>query len=101
MPRNRQMPISMRFPINLLDTIDEIADCEFSGNVTETVKQLVNDGIKLRNLKKTLQDEPEKQDEIIQELNERIKNESIYDWIDNLSDRQKRGFIDYINLNHD
>lgn len=101
MYNNRKIGVSIRFYPDLLQTIDELAHLKFEGNVTETVISLVNDGLKLRNLQKTIQDNPEKSDEIIKELNEKIENESIYDFLDQLTDRQKKGFVEYIQMNRD
>ena len=101
MYNNRKIGISIRFYPDLMQTIDELAHLEFEGNVTETIVSLVDDGLKLRNLQKTIQDNPEKSDEIIKELNEKIENESVYDWLNNLTDRQKKGIVEYIQTTTD
>jgi hypothetical protein len=98
---NRKIGISIRFYPDLMQTIDELAHLEFEGNVTETIISLVDDGLKLRKLQKTIQDNPEKSDEIIKELNEKIENESVYDWLNNLTDRQKKGIVEYIQTTTD
>jgi len=98
MLNSRKIGISIRFYPALMAMIDELANLEFQGNVTETIVSLTNDGLKLRKLQKTLKDNPEKADEMIKELNEKIKNESIFPFLDSLSDQQKRGFIDYLNM---
>jgi len=99
--RNRSVPISMRLNGNLLAMIDELADLEFNGNVTETARNLISDGLKLRRFQKTIQDNPEKSNEIIKEMNEKIENESVYDWLNNLTDRQKKGIVEYIQTTKD
>jgi hypothetical protein len=98
MLNTRKIGISIRFYPALMEMIDELANLEFQGNVTETIVSLTNDGLKLRKLQKTLKEHPEKADEMITELNEKIKNESIFPFLDSLSDQQKRGFIDYLNM---
>ena len=40
-------------------------------------------------------------DEIIKELNEKIENESVYDFLDQLTDRQKKGIMEYIQMTKD
>ena len=37
----------------------------------------------------------------ISEINEKIQNESIYDWLDSKTDRQKKGIVDYIQTTKD
>ena len=46
-------------------------------------------------------DNPEKSNEIMKELNEKIENESIFDWIDSKTDRQKNALVEYIQMNRD
>ena len=65
MLNSRKIGISIRFYPALMAMIDELANLEFQGNVTETIVSLTNDGLKLRKLQKTLKDNPEKADEMI------------------------------------
>ena len=99
--RNRSVPISMRLNGNLLAMIDELADLEFNGNVTETARNLISDGLKLRKLMKDVHDNPEKADEIFNEMNEKIENESFFDWLDTKSDRQQNAIVEHIKTNRD
>ena len=99
--RNRSVPISMRLDGNLLAMIDELADLEFNGNVTETARNLISDGLKLRKLMKEVHDNPEKADEIFNEMNEKIENESFFDWLDTKSDRQQNAIVEHIKTNRD
>ena len=34
-------------------------------------------------------------------MNEKIENESVYDWIDSKTDRQKNALVEYIQMNRD
>ena len=37
----------------------------------------------------------------MKELNEKIENESIFDWIDSITDRQKNALVEYIQMNRE
>jgi len=95
------MPVSIRFDLDLLDIIDKITETDFDGNRTNCVTKLVQDGLKLKKFQQTIQDNPEKSNEIITEMNEKIENESVYDWLNNLTDRQKKGIVEYIQTTTD
>ncbi len=101
MPFTRNLAISIRFRLELLDIIDQLSESEFDGNRTECIVKLVNDGLKLKKFQETIQDNPEKSNEIITEMNEKIENESVYDWLNNLTDRQKKGIVEYIQTTKD
>tara|TARA_Y100000590_G_scaffold374018_1_gene438181 strand:- start:166 stop:471 length:306 start_codon:yes stop_codon:yes gene_type:complete len=101
MPFTRNLAITIRFRLELLDIIDELSESEFDGNRTECIVKLVNDGLKLKNVQQSLKDNPEKSNEIMKELNEKIENESIFDWIDSKTDRQKNALVEYIQMNRD
>jgi|TARA_B100001540_G_C15759080_1_gene620799 uncharacterized cysteine cluster protein YcgN (CxxCxxCC family) len=98
---SRNMPVSIRFDLDLLDIIDKITETDFDGNRTNCVTKLVQDGLKLKKFQQTIQDNPEKSNEIITEMNEKIENESVYDWLNNLTDRQKKGIVEYIQTTTD
>jgi hypothetical protein len=101
MPFTRNHPVSIRFPLPLLDIIDQKSDSEYDGERTACVVKLVEDGLKLEKLAKSIKDNPEKSNEIMSELNEKIENESIFDWIDSKTDRQKNALVEYIQMNKD
>jgi hypothetical protein len=101
MPFTRNHPVSIRFPLPLLDIIDQKSDSEYDGERTACVVKLVEAGLKLEKFQKTIQDNPHKSDEIIKELNEKIENESVYDFLDQLTDRQKKGIMEYIKMTQD
>ena len=92
----RNLAISIRFRLELLDIIDQLTESQYQGNRTNCIVDLVNDGLKLRNVQRDLKENPEKSNDIMKELNEKIENESIFDWIDTKTDRQKKALIDYI-----
>ena len=98
---SRKMPVSIRFDLTLLDIIDKLTETDFDGNRTNCVSKLVQDGLKLKKFQQTIQDNPEKSNEIITEMNEKIENESVYDWLNNLTDRQKKGIVEYIQTTTD
>ena len=70
---SRNLPISIRFRLELLDIIDQLCESEFDGSRTACVVALCNDGLKLRRFEKTIQDNPEKSDEIINEIMKKLK----------------------------
>tara|TARA_Y100001960_G_scaffold186274_1_gene195277 strand:- start:951 stop:1256 length:306 start_codon:yes stop_codon:yes gene_type:complete len=98
---SRNIPVTIRFDLTLLDIIEELSESEFDGSRTACVVALCNDGLKLRKVSKDLKDNPEKSNEIMKELNEKIENESIFDWIDSKTDRQKNALVEYIQMNRD
>lgn len=98
---SRNIPVTIRFDLTLLDIIEELSESEFDGSRTACVVALCNDGLKLRKVSKDLKDNPEKSNEIMKELNEKIENESIFDWIDSKTDRQKNALVEYIQMNKD
>ena len=53
MPFTRNHPVSIRFPLPLLDIIDQLCESEFDGSRTACVVALCNDGLKLRKFQKT------------------------------------------------
>lgn len=99
--RIRKTGLSIRLAPDLMKIIDELAVSEFEGNVNRTIVSLVQGGLKLKKFEQTIRDNPEKSDEIINEMNEKIENESVYDWLDNLTDRQKKGIVEYIQTTRD
>tara|TARA_B100001559_G_C16227647_1_gene496357 strand:- start:8 stop:313 length:306 start_codon:yes stop_codon:yes gene_type:complete len=98
---SRKLPVSIRFDLALLDIIDKLSETDFDGNRTNCVSKLVQDGLKLRNVQQSLKENPEKSNEIMKELNEKIENESIFDWIDSITDRQKNALVEYIQMNRE
>tara|TARA_B100001123_G_C15082489_1_gene936293 strand:- start:598 stop:885 length:288 start_codon:yes stop_codon:yes gene_type:complete len=95
------MPITIRINLQLLDILDEITQKDFHGNRTDCVVRLIEDGLKLKKFQEMIRENPEKSDEIINEMDQKIKDESIYPWLDSLSDQRKKGIIQYINSTFD
>ena len=101
MYNHRKVSVTMRIKPDLMQTIDELAVSEFEGNVTSTIESLAREGLELRKMQDELEDNPEKLDEIVQKLEEKRKDGSIFAWIDTLEDRQKRAVLEYIQMNRD
>jgi hypothetical protein len=93
---SRNLPISIRFRLELLDIIDQLCESEFDGSRTACVVALCNDGLKLRKFQKMVIDNPEKQAEIIAEMNEKVENESVLEWLASKTDRQKSAYRDFL-----
>ena len=89
--------INLRIEDQLLDEIEKIAIEKFDENTSEAIRYLCNLGIKLELIPKNELDK-EKIEEITNEMNQKIKDESIFSWIDSLEPEQQKAFKNWIIL---
>ena len=89
--------INLRIEDQLLDEIEKIAIEKFDGNTSEAIRYLCNLGIKFELIPKNELDK-EKIEEITNEMNQKIKDESIFSWIDSLEPEQQKAFKNWIIL---
>ena len=89
--------INLRIEDQLLDEIEKIAIEKFNGNTSQAIRYLVNLGVKFELIPKNELDK-EKIEEITNEMNQKIKDESIFSWIDSLEPEQQKAFKNWIIL---
>jgi hypothetical protein len=97
----RNLQVSIRIRLDLLDIIDQLTESEFQGNRTNCMVDLLTDGLKLRKYHKETIEHPERTDELLKELTEKLENESLFDWIDTLDPRQQNAIAEHIRLNRE
>ena len=89
--------INLRIEDQLLDEIEKIAIEKFNENTSQTIRYLVNLGVKFELIPKNELDK-EKIEEITNEMNQKIKDESIFSWIDSLEPEQQKALKNLIIL---
>ena len=89
--------INLRIEDQLLDEIEKIAIEKFNENTSEALRYLVNLGIKFESIPKNELNK-EKIEEKIKEMNQKIKDETIFSWIDSLEPEQQKAIKNLIIL---
>ena len=89
--------INLRIEDQLLDEIEKIAIEKFNENTSQTIRYLVNLGVKFELIPKNELDK-EKIEEITNEMNQKIKDESIFPWLDSLQPSQQKAIKNWITL---
>ena len=89
--------INLRIEDQLLDEIEKIAIEKFNENTSQAIRYLVNLGVKFELIPKNELDK-EKIEEITNEMNQKIKDESIFPWLDSLEPEQQKALKNLIIL---
>ena len=89
--------INLRIEDQLLDEIEKIAIEKFNENTSQAIRYLVNLGVKFELIPKNELDK-EKIEKITNEMNQKIKDESIFSWIDSLEPEQQKAIKNLIIL---
>ena len=89
--------INLRIEDQLLDEIEKIAIEKFNGNTSQAIRYLVNLGVKFELIPKNELDK-EKIEEITNEMNQKIKDESFFSWIDSLEPEQQKAIKNWIDM---
>ena len=89
--------INIRIEDQLLDEIEKIAIEKFDENTSQAIRYLVNLGVKFELIPKNEWDE-EKIEEITNEMNQKIKDESFFSWIDSLEPEQQKAIKNWIDM---
>ena len=89
--------INLRIEDQLLDEIEKIAIEKFNENTSQAIRYLVNLGVKFELIPKNELDK-EKIEEITNEMNQKIKDETIFAWIDSLEPEQQKAVKNWIDL---
>ena len=89
--------INLRIDDQLLDEIEKIAIEKFNENTSQAIRYLVNLGVKFELIPKNELDK-EKIEEITNEMNQKIKDETIFSWIDSLEPEQQKAIKNLIIL---
>ena len=89
--------INLRIEDQLLEEIEKIAIEKFNENTSQAIRYLVNLGVKFELIPKNELDK-EKIEKITNEMNQKIKDESIFAWIDSLEPEQQKAVKNWIDL---
>ena len=89
--------INLRIEDQLLDEIEKIAIEKFNENTSQTIRYLVNLGVKFELIPKNELDK-EKIEEITNEMNQKMKDESIFPWLDSLQPSQQKAIKNWIDM---
>ena len=89
--------INLRIEDQLLDEIEKIGIEKFNGNTSQAIRYLVNLGVKFELIPKNELDK-EKIEEITNEMNQKMKDESIFPWLDSLQPSQQKAIKNWIDM---
>ena len=89
--------INLRIEDQLLEEIEKIAIEKFNGNTSQAIRYLVNLGVKFELIPKNELDK-EKIEEITNEMNQKMKDESIFPWLDSLQPNQQKAIKNWIDM---
>ena len=89
--------INLRIEDQLLEEIEKIAIEKFNENTSEAIRYLVNLGVKFELIPKNELDK-EKIEEITNEMNQKMKDESIFPWLDSLQPSQQKAIKNWIDM---
>ena len=89
--------INLRIEDQLLEEIEKIAIEKFNENTSQAIRYLVNLGVKFELIPKNELDK-EKIEKLTNEMNQKMKNESIFPWLDSLQPSQQKAVKNWIDL---
>ena len=89
--------INLRIEDQLLEEIEKIAIEKFNENTSEAIRYLCNLGIKFELIPKNELDK-EKIEKITNEMNQKMKDESIFPWLDSLQPSQQKAIKNWIDM---
>ena len=89
--------INLRIEDQLLDEIEKIAIEKFDENTSEAIRHLCKIGVKFELIPKNELDK-EKIEEITNEMNQKMKDESIFPWLDSLQPSQQKAIKNWIDM---
>lgn len=101
----RSVNISTRWDIIDLDDIEKLVksalnpDGKFA-NVSDVIRNCTKVGIKVHNYQEMMKD-PDKAEEFRKKMQEMVKNEEIFDWVQTLTPDQIDGFIMALQMEKD
>ena len=89
--------INLRIDDQLLDEIELIAVERFNENTSETMRFLFKLGMKFDSIKPEEIDQ-EKLKEITDEMNQKVKEETFFEWINSKTPEQQRAMKNWITM---
>ena len=89
--------INLRIEDQLLDEIEKIAIEKFDENTSEAIRYLCNLGIKIELIPKNELDK-ENIEKLTNEMNQKMKDETIFSWIDSLEAGQQKALKNLIDM---
>ena len=89
--------INLRIEDQLLEEIEKIAIEKFNENTSQAIRYLVNLGVKFELIPKNELDK-EKIEEITNEMNQKIKDETFFEWINSKEPEQQSAIKNWISM---
>ena len=89
--------INLRIEDQLLDEIEKIAIEKFNGNTSEAIRHLCNLGVKFELIPKNELDK-EKIEKITNEMNQKIKDESFFEFINSKTPDEQSAIKNWISI---
>ena len=89
--------INLRIEDQLLDEIEKIAVEKFNENTSEAIRYLCKIGVKFELIPKNELDK-ENIEKLTNEMNQKMKDETIFSWIDSLEPEQQKAIKNLITL---
>ena len=89
--------INLRIEDQLLDEIEKIAIEKFNENTSQAIRYLVNLGVKFELIPKNELDK-EKIEEITNEMNQKIKDESFFEFINSKTPDEQSAIKNWISI---
>ena len=89
--------ISLRMPRELWSQINYLVESNENPDFSHAARSLIEAGLWLLEHKKDLTD-PEKSQQVIEEYNSKIKEDTLFDWTAQLTDMQIEGMQDALEI---
>ena len=89
--------INLRIEDQLLDEIEKIGIEKFNENTSEAIRYLCNLGIKIELIPNNKLDK-ENIEKLTNEMNQKMKDETIFSWIDSLEPEQQKAIKNWIDM---
>ena len=101
----RTTTLSIRWELIDLDEIEKLVKSPLIpnapfGNTSKAIRELAKVGVKVHNYQQMMKD-PEKANEFRQKMQDFIKNEEVFEWVDTLSPDQIDGFLMALQMKKD
>lgn len=105
MPVKRTTLVSTRWDLIDLDSIEVLVKSPLNfkapfNNTSEAIRECAKVGVKVHNYQEMMKD-PEKANEFRQKMQDMLKNEEVFDWVETLSSDQIDGFLMALQMKKD
>ena len=105
MPVKRTTMVSTRWELIILDEIEKLVKTPLNPkapfpNTSEAIRECAKVGVKVHNYQAMMED-PEQANEFRKKMQDFIKNEEVFEWVDTLSPDQIDGFLMALQMKKD